>query len=146
MDKNDFCRTVNWYPLLGEHTALTGFLKLSADDLNLLAGGISGGKEVRNIISRIKKVMRGGSFDYYFVSTDVCAPTDTERFAAKRGAVHSAESAWRFLAASAKVRQAAADGNVEYLVFRPFIKIDKTQGDEPIQSYPSLPPLGKDQK
>ena len=127
MEKNDFCRIVNWYPMLGEYSAFTGFLKLTAEEVQLLADGIGEGKAAAAVIKRLKKFMRGGAFDNYFVSTDYCAPTDTERFAGKRGAVHSAESAWFFLAKSAKVRAAAAEHKIEYLVIRPFVRIDRTR-------------------
>ncbi len=127
MDKTDFCRIQNWYPVLGEYAALTGFLKLSGAELDLLAQGATRGKEVRAVINRLKRIMRGGAFDNYFISTDVCAPTDTERFAAKRGAVHSAESGWYFLAKSQKVQRAVQAGEVEYLCIRPFLRIDRTR-------------------
>lgn len=127
MDANDFSRIVNWYPVLGAYSALTGFLKLSAMEVDLLANGVGDGDQVRGVVERLKKLMRGGAFDNYFISTDFCSPTDTERFITKRGAVHSAESAWFFLASSSKVRSAAAAGNVEYLAVRPFLKIDRTR-------------------
>ena len=127
MQKDDFCRIVNWYPVFGEHSIMTVFLKLTSEDIKLLAEGIGDGAETTSVTGRLKKVMRGGTFDNYFVSTDLCSPTDTERFEAKRGAVHSAESAWYFLANSAKVRQAAAAGNVEYLAIKPFVRIDRTR-------------------
>lgn len=127
MQKDDFCRIVNWYPVLGEHSMPAVFLKLNSDDIKLLADGVGNGEAVNSVVARLKKVMRGGALDNYFISTDLCSPTDTERFEAKRGAVHSAESAWYFLANSAKVRQAAADGKVEYLAIRPFVRIDRTR-------------------
>ena len=127
MENKDFCRVVNWYPVLGEHALLTGFLKLTAADVKLLADGIGDGEAVKDVVDRLRKIMRGGTFDNYFVSCDLCSPTDTERFEAKRGAVHSAESAWYFLAASAKVQQAAQQGEVEYLAVRPFVRIDRTR-------------------
>ena len=127
MQNDDFCRIVNWYPVLGEHSLRTVFLKLTAEDVKLLADGVGSGEAAASVISRLKNVMRGGALDNYFISTDLCAPTDTERFEAKKGAVHSAESAWYFLAASAKVRQAAAAGAVEYLAIRPFVRIDRTR-------------------
>ena len=37
MNEKDFCRIVNWYPVLGEHSAVCGFLKLSAEEIKLLA-------------------------------------------------------------------------------------------------------------
>ena len=127
MQKDDFCRIVNWYPVLGEHSMPTVFLKLTADDIKLLADGIGNGEAAASVIARLKNVMRGGALDNYFISTDLCSPTETERFEAKRGAVHSAESAWFFLANSAKVRQAAASGKVEYLAIKPFVRIDRTR-------------------
>ena len=127
MQKDDFCRIVNWYPVLGEHSMPAVFLKLNENDIKLLADGVGNGEAVNSVIARLKKVMRGGALDNYFISTDLCSPTDTERFEAKRGAVHSAESAWYFLANSAKVRQAAAAGNVEYLSIKPFVRIDRTR-------------------
>ena len=127
MQKDDFCRIVNWYPVLGEHSMPTVFLKLTADDIKLLADGIGNGDAAASVIARLKNVMRGGALDNYFISTDLCSPTDTERFETKRGAVHSPESAWFFLANSAKVRQAAAAGEVEYLAIKPFVRIDRTR-------------------
>ncbi len=123
--KRDFFRMPNWYPVLGEYTGMKTFLKLSPAELALLADGVTRGKEVKKLIARLRLAMRSGG--YFFVATDVCAPTDTERFAAKRGAVHSAESAWYFLAASAKVRTAAQTGEIEYLCVTPFVKIDRTR-------------------
>jgi len=127
MDKSDFCRAVNWYPVLSEYSVMTGFLKLNTEEVKLLADGIAEGKAVAQVVRRLKKFMRGGAFDNYFISTDYCAPTDTERFAGKRGAVHSAESAWYYLATSDKVRAAAAAGEIEYLIVRPFVRIDRTR-------------------
>ncbi len=127
MEKNDFCRIVNWYPVLGEYSELTGFLKLSDSEIKLLSDGVKDGEEVAEVVKRLRKLMRGGAFDNFFVSTDVCSPTDTERFAGKKGAVHSAESAWYFLTASEKVRKAALNGTVSYLAVRPFVKIDRTR-------------------
>ena len=123
--KQDFFRMPNWYPALGEYTGVKTFLKLAPAELELLADGTTRGKEVRKMIERLKLAMRSGG--YFFIATDVCAPTDTERFAAKRGSVHSAESAWYFLAASEKVRNAVRAGLVEYLCVTPFVRIDLTR-------------------
>ena len=127
MDEKEFCRIVNWYPVLGEHSLLTGFLKLDPSEVQLLADGVGDGEAVRNVVDRLKKVMRGRSFGNCFVSGDLCSPTDTERFAGKRGAVFSPESAWFYLASSQKIRQAARAGELEYLAVRPFTKIDRTR-------------------
>ena len=121
MDSANFLKTPVWYPALANRTFLTSFVKLRSEAVKALADGIKYDENpdspIAQTINELRIAMNavpGNSF----VFTDCCAPTDTERFAAKHGAVHSAESAWRFLAASAKVRQAAADGNVEYLVVR----------------------------
>lgn len=127
MRDHDFCRMSEWYLVLGEFAPLTGFLKLDETELKLLQDGVGKGRETRAVVKRLKTVMRRGSFNNYFVSTDVCSPTDTPRFAAKRGAVHSAESAWYYLATSEKVRQAAAAGLVQYICVRPFVKLDRTR-------------------
>ena len=103
-DKSAFFRVQNWYPVLGEYTGAKTFLKLSSEEKELLAGGVSRGKEARRMIGRLKLAMRGGggALGNFFISTEVCSPTDTRRFAVKRGAVHSAESGWYFLTASEK--------------------------------------------
>ena len=59
--------------------------------------------------------------------SDCCAPTDTERFELKRGAVFSPESTWKYLALSGKVRQAAAEGKAEYICLRPFRRMNRTR-------------------
>ena len=125
----EFFRTPNWALVLGEYAGAKTFLRLSQEEIDLLAGGVTRGREVRQIIRRLKLAMRsgGGALGNFFVSTDVCSPTDTRRFAVKRGAVHSAESAWFFLAASEKVRRAARKGRVEFLCVAPFFKIDRTR-------------------
>ncbi|MBE6380858.1 MAG: hypothetical protein E7047_08005 [Lentisphaerae bacterium] len=127
MNENDFCRIVNWYPVLGEHSLLTGFLKLDDSEIQLLANGVGDGEQVRGVVERLKKIMRGRSLGNCFVSGDLCSPTDTERFAGKRGAVFSPESAWFYLASSQKIRQAARNGELKYLAVRPFVKIDRTR-------------------
>ena len=49
MENKDFCRVVNWYPVFGEHALLTGFLKLTAADVKLLADGIGDGEAVKEL-------------------------------------------------------------------------------------------------
>ena len=62
-----------------------------------------------------------------FVFTDCCAPTDTERFLNKKGAVFSAKYAWRNLASSPKIRESAAKGEVEHICIRPFRRMNRTR-------------------
>lgn len=126
MNKGDFWRTHIWYPALADHTFMTSFVKLKNEEIEALAQGETKGKVVNGIIERMRRPM-DSAIGNWFVTSDTAAPTDTERFAAKRGAVHSPESAWRFLAESYKIRQAAANGNVEYICIRPFRRMNKTR-------------------
>jgi hypothetical protein len=126
MDNNDFCKMQNWYPALSANTFLTSFIKLQPEEVEALADGAIGGPIAYNVIKRLRQPMHyipGNSF----VSVDTCSPTDTERFKGKRGAVHSPESAWRFLALSKKVRQAAAKKEVSHICLRPFRRMNQTR-------------------
>jgi hypothetical protein len=126
MEKNDFCRTPVWYPVLAGHTFLTTFVKLHDDEIKALADGKSEGKSVADVINRMRLPMNSIPGNC-FVSVDTVSPTDTERFKGKRGAVFSPESAWFFLAKSQKVRTAAAAGQVEYVCIRPFRRMNQTR-------------------
>ncbi len=126
MNRDDFWRAHIWYPALADYTFMTSFVKLKKEEIEALAQGETKGKIVNGIIDRMRRPMDANMANW-FVSVDTAAPTDTERFASKRGAVHSPESAWRFLAESYKIRQAAADGNVEYICIRPFRRMNKTR-------------------
>ncbi len=130
MDTKDFFKTPAWYPALAGKTLMTTFVKLRPAAIQALADGIEQDsapespvnmtiKDLREAMSNI----RGNSF----VFTDCCAPTDTERFLNKNGAVFSAPSAWRNLASSPKIQQSAANGEVEYICIRPFRRMNKTR-------------------
>ena len=132
MKSDDFLRMPVWYPILAEHAFVTSFVKLRPEAVGALASGAGADgapseeweKTVRAVISDLAAPMAlipGNCF----TSVDCCSPTDTERFERKRGAVYSPRSAWRFLAASAKVRAAAERGEVEYICLRPFRRITK---------------------
>jgi len=126
MDSNiiKLCRTANWYQELADHTFPTSFVKLNTEELKALANGDSEGDVADEIQQRLKLPM--SSFPgNCFVYTDTVAPTDTERFEGKRGAVYSPESAWRFLTESLKVKTAAANGEIEHICVRPFRRMTK---------------------
>ena len=98
----DFLRTPVWYPVLAGHTFLTTFVKLRKDALNILIAGGDFDREeegrnpaVKRVIEDLRQPMAAIPGNC-FVSVDRCAPTDTERFAGKRGAVFSPESAWKW--------------------------------------------------
>ncbi len=130
MQDDSFLRIPNWYPTLASHTFLTTFVRLRKEAVSALAEGVKeGGRkrpEVRDAIESLRQPMKAIPGNC-FTAVDVCAPTDTERFALKRGAVFSPESAWRYLAESKKVRAAAATGRVEYVCLRPFRRMNRTR-------------------
>ena len=129
----DFLRTPVWYPVLAGHTFLTTFVKLRKDALNILIAGGDFDREeegrnpaVKRVIEDLRQPMAAIPGNC-FVSVDRCAPTDTERFAGKRGAVFSPESAWKYLVRSEKVRESARRGEVEYICLRPFRRMNRTR-------------------
>lgn len=129
-DQN-FLRAPVWYPVLAAHTFLTSFVKLRSDAQSLLASGdeMDSGERKRiskDVIEDLRQpmsVIPGNCFSF----TDLFAPTDTERFEAKRGAVFSPESAWKFLCQSKKIQEAAKRGEVEYICLRPFRRMNRTR-------------------
>ena len=127
MDEKNFCKMVNWYPLFAGKTFMTSFVKLRPEAIQALANGETEWEEDSVIDLTIKDLRKAMSLvtGNSFVSVDYCSPTDTERFANKRGAVYSPESAWINLASSAKVRESAAAGEVEYISVRPFRRMNR---------------------
>jgi len=130
---SDFFKVQNWYPVLSPYTFNTLFVKLRREAVEALASvaGQEKNYPVNNAVSKqvITDLARPmadipGSV---FVFTDICAPTDTERFTDKGGAVFSPRSAWYFLTQSEKVCRAAADGNVEYIALRPYRHISRAR-------------------
>lgn len=122
----NFCRMPEWYPRLAVHSFPTVFVMLQPNEIEALKEGRTEGEAVAAVIPRLRTAM--ATFLYTrFVSVDLVAPTDTERFDSKRGAVRSAESAWKILAESKKVRDSAAAGNVSCICVRPFRRMDVTR-------------------
>ncbi len=113
-----------WYENLSSHTFPTSFVKLRPMEVQSLAEGEKSGSHADEVIARLSQPMNAYPGNC-FVFTDHYAPTDTERFALKGGAVYSPESAWKFLALSAKIRRAASEGLVEHLCVRPFRRITR---------------------
>lgn len=125
-----FFRTPQWYADLSAYTWDTKFVKLRDNVISAMATGMdeekaqeflysAAGKELMNELSIPMGDIPGNAFAF----VDVCAPTDTERFASKGGAVYSPRSALFYLLQSKKVAAAAAAGDVEYICLRPFRKI-----------------------
>ena len=114
----------NWYTQLSAHTFITAFVPLGPTAVELLKqGSFDDLDEEEKVSDEVIEELRQPMSEIpgnCFVCVDSCAPTDTERFRAKGGAVYSPESAWKFLRASEKVRAAAAAGLVTMVGVRPF--------------------------
>ena len=133
MNNNDheFFRIPHWYPYFSAYTFKTSFVRLRPEAAAFLAASDEERKELsknisRQVIADLKAPM-SHIHGNCFVSVDCCAPTDTERFLKKKGAVYSPESAWKFLCQSEKVRKAAAAGKAEFICLRPFRHINKAR-------------------
>ena len=122
----DIFRMQDWYPKLSSNSFPAVFLTLKDAEIAALAEGKTTGAVADALIPRLQLALRTFSGNR-FVSVDSVAPTDTERFLKKRGAVSSAESAWAVLAESSKVRSAAAAGQVSCICVRPFRRMDVTR-------------------
>ena len=125
-DANRFLRIPEWYPVFAAHTFLTTFVRLRSEAQLLLAGKIADNRAVMEISERIINDLRHPLSTINgpcFISVDTCAPTDTERFVKKGGAVFSAESVLRILRESKKVREAAQAGLVENICLRHYRNI-----------------------
>ncbi len=109
----------SWYGSLAEHTFPASFIKLSPSEIRALAEGDVDGDDATAVVKRLR-----GPMDAFpgncFVFVDTAAPTDTERFKGKRGAVYSPKSAWRYLCESRKVCDAVASGAADHICVRPF--------------------------
>ena len=109
----------SWYSTLADYTFPTTFVKLKEAEFDMLADGVTEESEICNIVGRISKAQYAFSGNT-FVFTDTTAPTDTKRFASKKGAVFSGASAWRNLAESPKIQEAAKNREFECICVRPF--------------------------
>ena len=118
MDMEKF-RMPQWYRKLYKDCFPTVFIELPEAALEALKQGESSGEAVQAFLPELKRVMSNFSGAKFF-SVDTAAPTDTNRFKTKRGAIHSALSAWKVLAESQKVRDALASGVSRSICIRPF--------------------------
>ena len=118
------CRIPYWYPRLSAFSLPTSFVSLSPAEIQALADGkTADDPEVKRVIPRLVSVMSLFSYNR-FLSTDLAAPVDSDRFMTKRGAVRSAESGWNVLASSERIRKSAARGEVSCICVRPFRRVD----------------------
>lgn len=124
--KIDIYRVQNWYPNLAVNSFPSVFVMLRPEEVTALADGKTSGPVVEGVLPRLDSALRTFSGNR-FVSVDLAAPTDTERFRSKRGAVKSASSAWGVLAESMKVRSDAMHGKVSCICVRPFRRLDQTK-------------------
>lgn len=113
----------NWYPRLSVNSFPTSFVFLRDYEIQALADGVTESDAVDGVIPRLEAAMSNYGYNR-FVFADHAAPTDTERFLNKKGAVRSAKSAWKILVSSEKIRQNASDGKVTAICVRPFRRMN----------------------
>lgn len=124
-EKLEKCKTQNWYPKLAAFSLPTLFVSLQPDEIQALADGADAESAVaQRVLPRLKQVMSSTYSYNRFLSVDLAAPTDSERFKNKRGAVRSAYSGWNILAGSERVRESARRGEVSNICVRPFRRMD----------------------
>ncbi len=119
----DYCKQSNWYSNFKEETFPTNFVELSENEITALANGDIDTEFAVSAIKKIKPFMK--LIGNRFVFADGIVATDTERFEKKRGAVHSAKSAWEILTESDRVKAAAKNKEFDKLCVRPFRRITK---------------------
>ena len=129
-----FFRVPQWYTDLAPWTWETKFVKLRKEMIDALASHMDEESAQKYLYSDAgKKLMAelaepmGDIPGNAFAFVDSCAPTDTERFVSKGGAVYSPRSALFYLLQSEKVANAAENGDVEFICLRPFRKITKAR-------------------
>ncbi len=116
----------NWYPKLTEHSFPAAFVLLEESEKQALLADEPDAGVVAGLLPRLQSALKQFTGPR-FISVDTVSPTDTERFLLKRGAVHSAESAWMILRESKKVREAALAGNVSCICVRPFRRMQQAR-------------------
>ncbi len=121
--KFELCRIPNWYPRLSVYSLPAAFVYLQDMEIQALENGDAKSAIAKGVIERLDTTMNKFPFTR-FVCVDLVAPTDTDRFAQKNGAVRSARSAWSILCSSAKVRNSAKRGEVSAICVRPFRRMD----------------------
>ena len=130
-ETKNFLSIPGWYPRLGAYAPFTTFVALPEDAVQYLASTERDKFEnARTLEERMIELFRRPLEAFsgnVFVSVDTCAPTDTERFRDRYGAVHRAEQIWNILCASEKVRRSAARGEVSCVCLRPFHRMNVTR-------------------
>lgn len=120
----DFYKVQNWYPKLSVFALPTIFVFLNENEILALQEGNWENPDVaKEIVFRLGNAMQKFPFTR-FIGVDLFAPTDTERFEEKRGAVCSAESAWKILCSSSKIRNSAKRNEVSAICVKPFRRMD----------------------
>ena len=128
MNKNDFFKAQVWYPVLEKYTFPTKFVKLPQEAIEMLATRkIDLESPISLEAMKLLKDPMVQTHGHCFISVDNCSLTDTERFATKRGAIHSPASAWRYLCESKKVALEARKGEVTNICIKPYRNLTRAR-------------------
>jgi len=115
-----------WYHSLANYTFITSFVKLNSLEMAAIAEGDFESSAARDIIRKLAFPMKSITGNA-FVCVDAAAPTATERFENKNGAVFSPESALAVLAGSLKVRTSIASGASSFICVKPFRRMNRAR-------------------
>ncbi|OGV36478.1 MAG: hypothetical protein A2020_12665 [Lentisphaerae bacterium GWF2_45_14] len=115
-----------WYHSLANYTFITSFIKLNSSEMAAIADDELSSPAASEIIRKLTFPMKSISGNA-FVCVDSAAPTDTERFENKSGAVFSPESALMVLAESLKVRTSIMSGASSFICIRPFRRMNHSR-------------------
>ena len=118
--------TPYWYHSLANYTFITSFVKLNSSEMATIAEADISSPAANEIIRKLTFPMKSITGNA-FVCVDSAAPTDTERFENKNGAVFSPESALAVLAESLKVRTSIASGASSFICVKPFRRMNHSR-------------------
>ena len=117
-------RTTQWYPSFAEHTFPTVFLRLTADEIQVIKDDSANPAVKKHLEERLQQAMNS-LIGKSFIALDSCAPTDAADFA-KGKAQNTATGAIKLLQSSDKIRTALKNGD-KHIVIRPYRRMDKTR-------------------
>ncbi len=114
----------DWYTSLGNYTFPTVFVRLTDDEIKAIQDKTRSSKVVTKFVSKLDHAigMLPGST---FMHADCCAPTDSDTFRKRSGAVTSGAIAWQILLESAKLQGAFESEKTERVGFHPYRRMDR---------------------
>ena len=115
-----------WYQSLSYYTFPTLFVYLKSDDRKSLLDGDHSSMAAKAVTGKIQRAIRylPGSC---FIHADCCAPTDSESFSSRSGAVTTGVAGWQMLMESEKVAAALQDNRTERIGIHSYRRMDRSR-------------------